>query len=92
VAYGDDAQIVKSSCAKRYGQPARTEVRLSRVDGIAEDMPQSAFQDWLAANGSLAQVKAAGAWLAKRGARGSSPDLFDKARNTLNQKGPGGNG
>jgi Holliday junction resolvase RusA-like endonuclease len=34
VAFVDDAQIVRSSVAKRYGQPERTEVRISRVDGL----------------------------------------------------------
>jgi Holliday junction resolvase RusA-like endonuclease len=87
VAYVDDAQIVRSSVAKRYGQPERTEVRLSRVDGLADDATQQAFQEWLAINGSQAQMKAAGRWLAARRSQPSLPLPLANARNTLPKTG-----
>lgn len=86
IAFVDDAQIVRSSIAKRYGQPERTEVRLSRVDGLSEDMPQEAFQHWLSEHGSHAQMRAAGAWLAKRRTQLTTTDLFANPRNTLSGK------
>lgn len=73
VAWVDDAQVVKSSCAKRYGTPERTEVRVTRVDGLWEDAPREAIMEWFNAHGTQAQMKAAGAWLAARRSQPSLP-------------------
>jgi Holliday junction resolvase RusA-like endonuclease len=73
VAYVDDCQIVRSSCAKRYGHPERTEVRLTRVDGLAEDSGREAFAEWALVNGSQAAIKAAAAWLKARRGQPSLP-------------------
>jgi Holliday junction resolvase RusA-like endonuclease len=90
VAYGDDAQIVRSSCAKRYGRPERTEVRLSRVDGLSDDATREAFMEWAQVNGSKATAKAAGAWLAQRLGQPTLPGMDSKACNTNSKKVAGG--
>jgi Holliday junction resolvase RusA-like endonuclease len=90
VAYADDAQIVRSSCAKRYGQPERTEVRLTRVDGLSEHASREQFMEWQLANGTKAAAQAAGAWLAALRGQPSLPGLDVKACNTNLKKGPGG--
>jgi len=66
-AYADDAQIAKMSCAKRFGTPERTEVRLSVLDdGLCDRMDKRAFEEWALANGQQAVVKARGAWVMER--------------------------
>lgn len=89
VAYVDDAQIVRSSVGKRYGHPQRTEVRLTRVDGLCDHSTNQAFAEWAQVNGSRAAVKAAAAWLAKRVGQPTLPGFDTQARNTLNPKRPG---
>lgn len=90
VAWVDDAQIVKSSCGKRYGTPERLEVRISRVDGLWEDAPREAVMEWLAAHGTQAQIKAAGAWLAARRSQPSLPLSPANPCNTQSKNGSGG--
>jgi Holliday junction resolvase RusA-like endonuclease len=85
VAYGDDAQVVRTSVGKRYGHPERTEVRLSRVDGLCDHSPREAFMDWANVHGSQAQMRAAGAWLAARRGQPSLPGLSANACDTLSQ-------
>lgn len=82
VAWVDDAQIVKSSCAKRYGVPERTEVRISRVDGLHADASREDFMEWAQVHGNQAQIKAAGAWLAARRTQPSLSLSGGKACNT----------
>lgn len=87
LAFVDDAQIVRSSIAKRYGFPERTEVQLSRIDGLCDHSPQAAFQDWLMVNGNVAQIKAAARWLEAQRKATATPDLFANPCNTLERKG-----
>jgi len=48
-AYADDAQIVQDRMGKRYGHPARTEVRLTQLDVLCDHSPKAAFLNAIAA-------------------------------------------
>lgn len=45
LAYGDDAQIVRASVGKRYGQPERTDVRIRRLDVLSDHSATAAFKE-----------------------------------------------
>lgn len=90
IAFVDDAQIVRSSIAKRYGEPERTEVRISRLGELCEDSPREAFEEWLEVHGTQEQMKAAGRWLAARRGQPRLPGLDENPSNTHSKKGSGG--
>ena len=49
IAYVDDAQIVRTVMGKRYGRPARTEVRIAQLDALSDHSPRATAEAMLAA-------------------------------------------
>lgn len=77
IVYADDAQLVTSTVAKRYGQPERTEVRISLLDVLHDHSPKDAYK----------------AMVARLAGQDSLPGVPSIASDALKRlKGPGGNG